>query len=394
MAGNKEVVFITEVDVPSKNPPAPVVSQPVRHVQAGGAVAPLQQGGRYLVKDLYDFPSVQNLKVVNGSNMPFRYLVKPPGRAPVWRMHQGKKVTSSGQKMVQHHAIFTPARGADGATYYPGGSGPSGGGGVQPHTLPYVDRPDAVPQAPSSVGQYVLPPEAGRELALAHEYVLPPPEPQPVPVPAQPRRQRQGGSVVDSVASRRSDAEFYRSRQHRHSTSVVGSVDGGSAPGGSGPPVRIAQHLKRQNAQSSVAPSNPPRSVMENAGPCPIMNLSKDTISAIKKKDGLDVPLGPPAFDAPPPVPSSPPASTVCESHLSQYDNLTSVSMRTPQTSRMTSQRGRGLSQLERSLQREEGKKRAVEKELTALRIRQEALINALSRTQKDELTKKLMEVG
>eukprot|EP00754_Rhynchopus_humris_P049381 Rhum_TRINITY_DN8366_c0_g2::Rhum_TRINITY_DN8366_c0_g2_i1::g.27464::m.27464 len=101
---------------------------------------------RFLVDNIYDFPSVQALRVENGCNMPFRFRMKTPGRAPMWRAVQGKKLTQQSQRMGNHHAIFTgditdtrETRGQILSEKLRRDLGT---------TLPAVHRPDRTPSAP------------------------------------------------------------------------------------------------------------------------------------------------------------------------------------------------------------------------------------------------------
>eukprot|EP01059_Diplonema_ambulator_P032538 TRINITY_DN6420_c1_g1_i1.p1 TRINITY_DN6420_c1_g1~~TRINITY_DN6420_c1_g1_i1.p1 ORF type:complete len:300 (+),score=45.93 TRINITY_DN6420_c1_g1_i1:37-900(+) len=283
----EKTVFITEVGVPEPGPPGPVVSEQLRVVDQS----------KRLVKNIYDFPSVQNLKVENGHNMPFRYKIKPPGRAPVFRMAQGKRLTNQSMRMGRHHMIFN--------------TGIATGGGGLPCE------------------------EVRKEMSCRLPIV------------------RDGGLVR------------------------VAAEGGEEAV----PRLPVAKSVPPSLCSSVMAASTPEKIVRER--------LSKHSISGIEARSGIELSRAPPTPNAPPPIPNTPIASTIV-SNSSVYDNLTSVSLRTPQTSTCSSKLQSGINRLTRDLLQEEAYKQEVQKELQSLKQRQEAIIAALTREEREELQRNL----
>eukprot|EP01062_Namystynia_karyoxenos_P003446 TRINITY_DN11231_c0_g1_i1.p1 TRINITY_DN11231_c0_g1~~TRINITY_DN11231_c0_g1_i1.p1 ORF type:complete len:401 (+),score=96.27 TRINITY_DN11231_c0_g1_i1:96-1205(+) len=109
--------------------------------------------------------------------------------------------------------------------------------------------------------------------------------------------------------------------------------------------------------------------------------------------------LGPPPPGAPSPLPSLPPASEVAGSSAAAYENMTSVSQRTPQMSTAStrsqypqhhhshaSRRQAGIVALEEGLRQEVVQKQRVEQALQELKQRQEKLLAQLLPGEREQL--------
>eukprot|EP01064_Diplonema_japonicum_P032309 TRINITY_DN602_c4_g1_i2.p1 TRINITY_DN602_c4_g1~~TRINITY_DN602_c4_g1_i2.p1 ORF type:complete len:286 (+),score=10.82 TRINITY_DN602_c4_g1_i2:58-915(+) len=276
-------VFITEVGIPAPGLPGPIVSESMRDTRIPR---------REMVKNIYDFPSVQNLKVENGDNLPWRYKIRPPGRAPVFRMAQGKRHTHQAQRMARHQAIFPP------------GVDENQGGMIR--MLSEAKRKEISCRLPNVRAA----PERCEELCEIPECSRSP-------------------SVVSVPSSHSVKKKILRER------------------------------------------------------------LSKESMAVIESRSGIEVPLQPPTPSAPPPIPCTPIASSVV-SNSSAYDNLTSVSLRTPQTSAHSTNLQSGINRLQKNLLEEQSYKKEVQDELKSLKVRQEALIAVLSPTEREELQRNL----
>ena len=206
-----------------------------------------------------------------------------------------------------------------------------------------------------------------------------------LPPPSTPHgRPSSGASSRRSGRCPSSEAAYYRERDHAHRTSVVGSdlVAGPS----------LSQQ-RAAAAASSASFSGGGASLSSQA------RLSKDSVSHIRPRSQIDVPQHAPAADAPLPVPHSPLASSVASSNASKYEHLTSVSMRTPQSSGLRGSHAQsrlkgGIRELKTHLRQEATHTHEVQKELASLKARQEALIQALSSEQREQLSQKMHDCG
>ncbi|KAJ9470820.1 hypothetical protein DIPPA_10087 [Diplonema papillatum] len=376
-------VFITEVGIPQPGPPGPVLPTPAPVTRE----APQQN----LVRNIYDFPSVQNLKVENGTNLPFRYRIRPSGRMPTFHMYQGKRIGAQGVNMAKHHTIFAgpPSQIAETAARA---------------VRKKEEGPMFLPRVTAGVHQ---PPTLDKRKAIEQQL-------QTEHQAAQPR-------CAASFEQARNDAAYNKEFQSSHSTSVVGSLTApprkargsrlpsktSSGPAPSDDTASDFTATTQQPAYPAVSSSvvlqlrHAKRGSFEDQAGSPAGQsaapLSKATMASVKSRGGVHIPCRPPPSDAPAPLPTTPQHSAFgSPSEADQYDNLTSVSMRTPQSfcSSRPMAPSRGLEHLARNLQLEQASKRKVEAELLQLKRRQQALISALSPTERHQLESRLKSAG
>ena len=290
--------------------------------------------------------------------MPWRYKIRPPGRAPALRFAQGKRLTQQGTKMTKHQLIF--------------GAGFSQGDTIR--------RP-------------VIPTDIVDQRGMRRDAI------RPVTPPI---------AVTFDRHERASTASSYRDRNNRHAMSVVGPpsqrsgftsttcscTESMSTATGTSSGVVFPKDLI--NKRSSACSSTGQQSLV------PVSDrLSRATMQRVKASSNIAISREAPSSDAPTPHINTPLSRSVCSSQVGDFENLTSVSMRTPQISSVccpsdsTAHRTRrGLAELQQNLREEEVHKESVEKELLNLKLRQEALISALSQTERNTINEKLLSMG
>eukprot|EP01065_Artemidia_motanka_P025929 TRINITY_DN30870_c0_g1_i1.p1 TRINITY_DN30870_c0_g1~~TRINITY_DN30870_c0_g1_i1.p1 ORF type:complete len:381 (+),score=56.17 TRINITY_DN30870_c0_g1_i1:54-1196(+) len=358
--------FLTEANIPVSE-----VSAAAKTPAAAVApVAPQRVERRpQAVRNIYEYPSVQNLKCEVGLarkgewrfQVPWRFQrgdlgdglqQGPPRLGPGHRRPAPVGNKNTRQRNVVWHGTASLLGKANAS--------------AEAAAAMAAQRPPAIPHEPLRLG----PPETPA--------ALPPPTPltRSALSAAESSDLHRAGSGLRG-SGRRSSASMRE--QLRHQVSVVGSMSGDRLP-----------------STSSQCASTYGCSTRSGRAPLSRTRGSSDA-PAIPGKPHVLVPLRPPPAGAPPPLPEYPPGSEVADSILAEYENMTSVSQRTPQTqtpSRSGMRYSAGLAALEEGLRRETSRKVFVEQELGKLRERQERLFAQLLPHEREELSAKMRQEG
>eukprot|EP00756_Hemistasia_phaeocysticola_P045603 Hpha_TRINITY_DN19353_c0_g1::TRINITY_DN19353_c0_g1_i1::g.81127::m.81127 len=373
----EQKTFLTEAQVPaqasavSDAAPQPPPRQVMSHVVE---LSKKHQA----VRNIYQYPSVQNLKCEVGLAKSGDWRFQVP-----WRFQKGD--LGDGPLQGMPHVGIGHRRPA-----------PQGNKNTRQRNL--VCHRTASLLGGKAVPRTALEAAAQNQL---QQPPPPPPPPQPKPPPpatphvaaaeavrSSPKAQQEEKSEPRPVVKRggRGSSASHQ-EQLRHHVSVVGSLP------------RLSRTTGGSTSYASTFTSSqlPPSSVPSRP--------------AVPGKPHVLVPLYPPSSTAPAPVPDEPPVSDAGRdsSSYAAYDNMTSVSQRTPQTQTPASRRhhhhhhhhggssvkyAAGIAALEEGLRAETTRKQRVEQELGQLRERQERLFAQLLPHERDELQMKMLQQG